>query len=61
MQCGQFEAIAVFFRIGVLAYNIGRLFILSTLDASWRRHQVRTLRWKLYGTAKLCSMAGLCI
>jgi hypothetical protein len=51
MPCGQFEANAVFFRIGVLAYNIGRLFILSTLDESWHRHQVQTLRWKLYGTA----------
>jgi len=51
MPCGQFEANAVFFRIGVLAYNIGRLFILKTLDESWHRHQVQTLRWKLYGTA----------
>ena len=51
MPCGQFEANAVFFRIGVLAYNIGRLFILLTMDESWHRHQVQTLRWKLYGTA----------
>jgi len=51
MPCGQFEANAVFFRIGVMAYNIGRLFILRTLDESWHRHQVQTLRWKLYGTA----------
>ena len=51
MPCGQFEANAVFFRVGVLAYNIGRLFILRTLSESWHRHQVQTLRWKLYGTA----------
>jgi hypothetical protein len=51
MPCGQFEANAVFFRIGVLAYNVGRLFVLSTLDLSWHRHQVQTLRWKLYDTA----------
>ncbi len=51
MPCGQFEANAVFFRIGVLAYNVGRLFVLSTLDRSWHRHQVQTLRWKLYETA----------
>ena len=51
MPCGQFEANAVFFRIGVLAYNVGRLFILSTLDKSWHRHRVQTLRWKLYETA----------
>ncbi len=51
MPCGQFEANAVFFRIGVLAYNVGRLFVLSTLDKSWHGHQVQTLRWKLYETA----------
>ena len=51
MPCGQFEANAVFFRIGVLAYNVGRLFVLSTLDLSWHRHQVQTLRWKLYDMA----------
>ena len=51
MPCGQFEANAVFFRIGVLAYNVSRLFVLKTLDACWYRHQVQTLRWKLYQTA----------
>jgi len=51
MPCGQFEANAVFFRIGVLAYNVNRLFVLSTLDKSWHRHQVQTLRCKLYGAA----------
>jgi len=51
MPCGQVEANAVFFRIGVLAYNVGRLFVLTTLDTSWHRHQVQTLRWKLYETA----------
>jgi hypothetical protein len=51
MPCGQFEANAVFFRIGVLAYNLGRLFVLSTLEKSWHGHQVQTLRWKLYETA----------
>lgn len=51
MPCGQFEANAVFFRIGVLAYNVGRLFVLKTLDLSWHRHQVQTLRWKLYESA----------
>jgi hypothetical protein len=40
---------AVFFRIGVLAYNIGRLFVLLTLDKSWHHYQVQTLRWKVYG------------
>jgi len=35
MPCGQFEANAVFFRVGVLAYNIFRLFILKILSTSW--------------------------
>ena len=51
MPCGQFEANAVFFRIGVLAYNLYRLFILKTLNKSWHRHQVQTVRWRLYQIA----------
>ncbi len=51
MPCGQFEANAVFFRIGVLAYNVYRLFILKTLNKSWHRHQVQTVRWRLYQVA----------
>lgn len=51
MPCGQFAANAMFFRIGVLAYNVGRLFVLKTLGVSWHRHQVQTLRWRLYETA----------
>lgn len=51
MPCGQFEANAVFFRIGVISYNLGKLFLFSTLDHSWHRHQVQTIRWKLYGVA----------
>jgi hypothetical protein len=51
MPCGQFEANAVFFRIGVVAYNLFRLFILNTLAPSWYRHQVQTVRWRLYQIA----------
>jgi len=51
MPCGQFEANAVFFRIGILAYNLYRLFILKTLSTSWHRHQVQTVRWRLYQIA----------
>ena len=50
MPCGQFEANAIFFRIGILAYNLFRLFILKTLATSWHRHQVQTVRWRLYQT-----------
>jgi len=51
MPCGQFEANAVFFRIGVLAYNLFRLFVRNTLDKSWHRHQIQTIRWRLYQIA----------
>ena len=52
MPCGQLGANAVFFRIRVLDYNLGRLFVQSTLAGSWQRHQVQTLR------LKLCRRAG---
>jgi hypothetical protein len=51
MPCGQFEANAMFFRIGTLAYNIFRLFTLKVLSPSWHRHQVQTVRWRLYQIA----------
>ena len=51
MPCGQYEANAIFFRIGVIAYNLYRLFILKALGASWHRYQVQTVRWRLYQIA----------
>jgi len=51
MPCGQTQANAVFFRIGALAYNCYRLFVLKTLDKSWHKYQVQTLRWRLYQAA----------
>jgi len=51
MPCGQTAANAVFFRIGAMAYNVYRLFLLKALDVSWHRHQVQTVRWRLYQTA----------
>lgn len=51
MPCGQTNANAMFFRIGALSYNIYRLFVMKTLDRSWRKHQVQTTRWRLYQIA----------
>ena len=51
MPCGQLKANAMFFRIGVLAYNLFRLFTLKVLSPSWHRHQVKTVRWRLYQIA----------
>ena len=51
MPCGQTVANAVFFRIGAMEYNICRLFVLKTLAIGWHKHQVQTLRWRLFQTA----------
>jgi len=60
MPCGQLTANAMFFRIGILAYNLFRLFTLTTLSPSWRRHQVQTIRWRLYQIAgKIVFHGGL--
>jgi len=63
MPCGQFAANAVFFRLGGLAYNLFKGFTQWTLDSTWHRHQIQTLRWRVYQTAgKVVRHAGqLCL
>jgi len=51
LPCGDFGANAMFFRIGVLAYNVFVLFKLLALPAEWRHCQVQTVRWRLYQLA----------
>jgi len=51
MPCGHYRANAVFFRIGVIAYNLYRLFVLKVLAKGWHRHQFQTVRWRLYASA----------
>lgn len=51
MPCGTQEANAAFFRIGVIAYNVFVLFKSDVLPVDWQRHQVQTIRWRLYQTA----------
>jgi len=59
MPCGQFKANAVFFRIGVIAYNLYKLFVTMVLDRGWLNFQVQSVRWKLYQTAgKIVFHAG---
>jgi len=51
MPCGQFGANAVFFRLGVLAYNLFLGFKRLACPAAWARHTMATVRWKLIQVA----------
>ena len=51
MPCGQSEANAVFFRIGVLAYNLFIGFKRLTCPESWIKHTIATVRWKFVHVA----------
>jgi hypothetical protein len=51
MPCGQKEANAMYFAIGVLAYNLAQLLKRRVLPASYRTATVATLRWKVYRLA----------
>ena len=59
MPCGEQTANAVFFRIGVIAYNLFVLMKMIALPADWAQHQVQTVRWRFFHTAgKVVSHAG---
>jgi hypothetical protein len=51
MPCGQLEANALYFAIGVLAYNLAQLLKWQVLPESYRTATVATLRWKVYRLA----------
>lgn len=51
MPCGETHANAVFFRIGVIAYNLFQAMKLLSLPAWWRTSTIATARWRLYQTA----------
>lgn len=51
MPCGEFEANAMYFAIGVLAYNLAERLKRQALPASYRTATVATLRWKVYRLA----------
>jgi len=51
MPCGEFEANAMYFGIGVLAYNLAQLLKRRALPESYRTATVATLRWTLYRLA----------
>ncbi len=51
MPCGETYANAVFFRIGVIAYNLFLAMKLLALATWYRTLTISTVRWKLYQVA----------
>ena len=51
MPCGQFAPNAMYFAIGVLAYNLAQVLKRRVLPAGYRTATVATLRWKVYRLA----------
>jgi hypothetical protein len=51
MPCGQTHANAVFFRIGVIAYNLFIGFKRLSCPESWMKHTIATFRWKMVQVA----------
>jgi len=51
MPCGQSYANAVFFRIGVIAYNLFIGFKRLSCPASWMKQTIATFRWKMMQVA----------
>jgi hypothetical protein len=51
MPCGQFAANALFFGLGVLAYNLYKLFEKWVLPEGYRRVRACTVRYRLYAVA----------
>jgi hypothetical protein len=51
MPCGQTYANAVFFRIGVIAYNLFIGFKRLSCPESWMKQTIATFRWKMVQVA----------
>jgi len=51
MPCGQSYANAIFFRIGVIAYNLFIGFKRLACPESWMKQTIATFRWKLVQVA----------
>lgn len=51
MPCGETYANAVFFRIGVLSYNLFVAMKVLALPQWYRNFTISTMRWKLYQVA----------
>jgi len=51
MPCGQTEANAVFFRVGVIAYNLFIGFKRLSCPELWIKNTIATFRWKMIQVA----------
>lgn len=51
MPCGQFAANALFFTVGVLAYNLYRIFVRTVLPEPWATKRAGSVRYALYAVA----------
>ncbi len=51
MPCGETYANAVYFRLGVIAYNLFVAMKALSLPKEWRHHKIATVRWRLYQMA----------
>jgi hypothetical protein len=51
MPCGQFEANAVYFTLGILAYNIIQMMKMNVCWKSFAKASMRTIRYRLLHTA----------
>ncbi len=59
MPCGQTYANAVFFRTGVLAYNLFIGFKRLFCPGSWMKQTIATFRWKMVQVAgRIVNLAG---
>ena len=51
MPCGTFKANAVFFRLGILSYNLFVGFKRLCCPKDWHTHTVKTFRWRMFNVA----------
>jgi hypothetical protein len=51
MPCAESYANGVYFRLGVMAYNLFVAMKVLSLPGPWQRYTIRTVRWRLYETA----------
>lgn len=61
MPCGETQANAVFFRLGVIAYNLFQAMKLLILPAWWKTATIATVRWRLYQVAGRLVYHARCI